>query len=504
MNRSPKRGNILLVFAVLAVMGLVCGCGGGNKGTSAGGPANFDEPPYEINFLYLVASEGANQGKVQEAVNALALKELNMKVKLIPMTFGAFFSQVPMMLAANEPLDLFPAMSYNFSTFIDAQYVVNMADYLDYAQDAIRILGDDAFTGYIGDFLIGFGQMKERAFPAGLVVRRDIFEELGYKVEDFSVTTDDYNSFNQITALFAKVKQKYPSMSCIDGTSIMGMQEMSYMDNLGSNFGVLENYGQTTTITNWYESEQYKRFCLIAREWFQKGYSSGDIAVNRDSGEIKMRAGNSFSFIANVKPNTDIEKLAQTSYETLVIPLGKVMKTTNAVNAGLYVIANASKNPAKAMQFLNWTFISGEFTDLINWGIKGEDWVETPDGMAAYPEGINAQNVGYHNDFGWIYPNQFVGHPWVGNPPDIWDQYRKYNAGLLVSKAFGFTFDSTPVANEEAQLYSVQEEYRYDLSFGAVEIENRLREFNKALYDAGLQRVMDEKQRQLNEWLAKK
>jgi putative aldouronate transport system substrate-binding protein len=502
MKKSAKA---MLALSILAV--LITGCGKKAEpavsGAKAGG-LNFDEPPYEVNFLYHVVAEGPNQGKVQEAVNALTLKELNMKVKLMPMTMGTYWNQIAMMLAANEPLDLFPVRANYFSTYIESQYVVNMADYLEYAQDAIRVLGDDAFTGYIGDFLIGFGQMKERGYPAGLVVRKDIFEELGYKLSDFSVTTDDYASFNQITELFARVKQKYPAMICFDGTSIMARQNLSYMDNLGSDFGVLENYGQTTTVTNWFESEQYKKFCLIAREWFQKGYSSTDIAVNTDSGELKMKAGNCFSFITNVKPNTDVEKLAQTGYEVVVIPLGRAMKNTNAVNAALYSIANASKNPAKAMQFLNWAYTSGEFMDLINWGIKGEDWIETPEGLAAYPEGVNATNVGYHNDFGFIYPNQFAGHPWVGNPPDIWDRYRQYNAGLLVSKAFGFTFDSTPVATEEAQLNTVLEEYRNDLAFGVVDIESRLKEFNKALYGAGLQRVIDEKQKQLDAWLSKR
>ena len=65
---------------------------------------NFDEAPYEINYLYLVAQEGSNQSKVAQAVNDLAMKELNMTVKLIPMTFGTYNSQISMMLAANEPL----------------------------------------------------------------------------------------------------------------------------------------------------------------------------------------------------------------------------------------------------------------------------------------------------------------------------------------------------------------------------------------------------------------
>ena len=60
-------------------------------------------------------------------------------------------------------------------------------------------------------------------------------------------------------------------MTMLDGTSIMGLQTGSYFDNMGSNFGVLENYGQTTTVTNWYESDQYKKFCEIGRDWFTKG-----------------------------------------------------------------------------------------------------------------------------------------------------------------------------------------------------------------------------------------
>lgn len=479
----------------------------GNNASNSGDQAsdadiNFDEDPYEVNYLYFVAQESPNQSKVNEAVNELALKELNMTVNMIPMTFGTYFEQISMMLAAQESLDIFPNFSSNFATYIESQYVVNLADYLDYAGDIIQILGEDAYAGYIGDFLIGFGQMKERAYPVGLLVRKDIFDELGYSVDDFSVTTDDYSSFDQITELFAKVKEAYPSMTVLDGTSIMGLETLTYVDNLGNDFGVLENYGQTTTVTNWFESEQYRTFCEIAQKWYREGYTSADIAVNQDSGEIKMKAGNCFSFITKIKPNTNIEKLAQTGYEIEVIPMSNAMKNTNAVNSALFSIASASEDPKKAMQFMNWTYKSGEFNDLINWGIEGEDWIVTSDGMAAYPDGVDAHSVSYHNDMGYIYPNQFAGHPWIGNPSDIWEQYREYNAGLMKSKAFGFTFDSRPVATEEAQLNSVYQQYSKDLAFGVIDIDKGIQEFNDALYAAGLQKVIDEKQRQLDEWLA--
>ncbi len=467
-----------------------------------GGSTAVDGEGYQVNYLYFVAQEGANQNKVNQAVDELAQKELNMTVNMIPMTMGTYNSQISMMLAAGEPLDIFPSFSNQFSSYIESQYVVNMADYLDDMKDAQEILGEDFNCGYIGDFLIGLSQMKERAYPTGIVVRKDIFDELGYKVEDFSVTTDDYSTFSQITDLFAAVKEKYPDMVCNDGTSMMGLCDGSYIDNLGDDFGVLENYGQTTTITNWFESDQWRSFCEIAREWFTKGYLSQDIAVNQDSGELKIKAGNTFSFVVYVKPNTNIEKLAQTGYETEFIPIGKGMKNTNAVNALMISVASAAEDPQKACQFMNWTYASGDFNDLINWGIEGEDWVETENGQAAYPEGVDASSVGYHNDYGWAYPNQFAAHAWDGNPEDIWDQYKEYNANLLKSKAFGFTFDPTPVSTEIAQLNSIRDQYWKDLAFGAVEIDEKLKEFNDALYAAGLQTVMDEKQRQLDEWLA--
>jgi putative aldouronate transport system substrate-binding protein len=462
--------------------------------------------PYEVNFMYMVAGEGSDQEKVNQAVSDLAKERINMTVNMIPMTFGTYNNQISMMLASNEALDCFVAFSSSYSTYINSQYIVNAADYKDETQDIVSILGEDADCGYVGGtFLAGFGQMKERSYPAGLVVRKDLFESLGYKVSDFNVSVDDYSSFDKITEMFKKVKEKYPDMVVMDGTSTMGLQTYSYMDNLGDMFGVLENYGKTLTITNWFESDQYKKFAEINHEWFKAGYLSQDIATNTDSGEIKMKAGNTFCYMSNVKPNTDIEKLAQTGYEVVVIPCSVPMKTTSAVGGGVYSVANAAKDKSKAFQFLNWAYTSQDFEDLINWGIKGTDWTLTSDNMATFPDGVTASSVGYHNDFGWAYPNQFAGHAWTGNPTDIWDQYKKYNASTAKSNAFGFMFDPTSVETEEAQCTSIYNQYYKTVAYGVDDdTDAAIKTFNDALYTAGLQTIMDAKQKQLDTWKASK
>ena len=201
------------------------------------------------------------------------------------------------------------------------------------------------------------------------------------------------------------------------------------------------------------------------------------------------------------KPNTKQEKLAQTGYEVEIIPLGETMRVSTGMS--IWAVANASKDPAKAVEFLNWTYSNSEFEDLINWGIEGEDWIELEDGTAGYPEGVDATNVGYHQDMGWLYPNQFAGHVWDGNPSNIKEQYDEFHANAIASKGLGFNFDPTDVTTEITQLTAVEDKYEKDLAFGVVEdIDATLKAFNDELYAAGLEEVMQAKQEQLDAWLA--
>lgn len=495
-----KKTAIASFALALTLTTVLAGCAKDNKGAE---PSSSSAPaPYTVNFAYHAPKEG-NQAEVNERINELTMRDLNMKVNLMPITWDTYNSKMPMMLAAQEPIDISFVFAFSLPSFIDQGYIVDASKYEEYTKDLYKVLGDDLQGGYIGNMLAGFPMMNVRGTPSGIFVRKDIFEELGYKESDFNVTTDDMSSFKQLTDLFAKVKEKYPDITPFNGFRTFGLNTITYVDGVGDNFGVLENYGQTDKITNYYESEQFKDFALINREWFNKGYSSKDIAVDKELGQAKMKAGKTFAFFASYGANALTDVKSQTGYDTVLIPVSKKMKSTTAVNGALNVVLNTSADKAKAFQFLNWAYNNKEFNDLLNWGVPDKDWVVNADGQADYPEGINATNVNYHSDYGFIYPNQYLMTPWAGSPKDIWERYKSFSDDALPSKAFGFTFDSSSVAMEQAQLATVLAKYENAISFGAVEPEPILKKFNEELYNAGLQKVMDEKQKQLDAWLAK-
>ena len=60
---------------------------------------------------------------------------------------------------------------------------------------------------------------------------------------------------------------------------------------------------------------------------------------------------------------------------------------------------------------------------------------------------------------GWMMPNQFLTHVWEGNDPELWTEMKEFNTNAKVSKASGFSFDSTNVIIDEkkAQLAAWQE-----------------------------------------------
>ena len=153
---------------------------------------------------------------------------------------------------------------------------------------------------------------------------------------------------------------------------------------------------------------------------------------------------------------------------------------------------------------LNLLETDSDIMNLLNWGVEGEDYVVNSDGLLDYPEGKDASSVGYHLGAGWILPNQFICTPWAIDGADIYQKIVDYNNTAVVSKALGFTFDSEPVADEVAAVTNVRNKYYKALVVGAVDPDEYLPKLLEEMDDAGMQDIIAESQKQLDEFLASK
>jgi putative aldouronate transport system substrate-binding protein len=99
-----------------------------------------------------------------------------------------------------------------------------------------------------------------------------------------------------------------------------------------------------------------------------------------------------------------------------------------------------------------------------------------------------------------MFGNQYLNFFFVGENTRKWDAFRKFNSDSIASKSLGFNFDNEPVKNEIAACINVYREYTPGLISGTVDSDKVLPEFLAKLKAAGLEKVIAEKQKQLDQW----
>ena len=137
--------------------------------------------------------------------------------------------------------------------------------------------------------------------------------------------------------------------------------------------------------------------------------------------------------------------------------------------------------------------------------VEGINWVYSDDSKTfiTTPEGVDSNATGY-TSYGWAWPNQQITPVWEGDDADLWDQLQEFNNGGTLSPAFGFTWDSSSMANQITACNNVVSQYDAALRWGNLNPDETLEKFNADLEATGINEIIEEKQRQLDEYLASK
>ena len=155
------------------------------------------------------------------------------------------------------------------------------------------------------------------------------------------------------------------------------------------------------------------------------------------------------------------------------------------------------------MKLMNAFYTNPELTDLLTYGIEGEDYVVGDDGLYTYPDGADASAV-YHPNVAVFMFNEFIAGVWEGNDPDIWEKVVESMKSVPKSCALGFAYDSSALSTEIAAISNVRSQYLDALNTGAADPETELPKFLEELDNAGMQTVIDAKQEQLDAWMSSK
>lgn len=467
-------------------------------------PTSAPEPPMELTVVFLSwVPAPVDLLPVQEALNQILLEKINATVKLVPINGGEYQQKVNLMLQSGEEMDLFvtgTGLGYNVQAATGLlipldNLIENYGQGLKEAVDQKYLNAAKSSDGQV----YGVPTLRSFAGQTGFVMRKDLVDKYGIDISSVTATKD-------IEPILKTIYDNEPEIAPIvpeaPGAGVYGMAVDVPYDALGDSIGVLPNYGQELIVDDLFETEEYADWVYLLHDWYQKGYILKDAATNRETAADLLKANRGFGYFSGVTIGSAEQATMQNGMPMIVATVSDPFLNSGYITQIMWAIPRQSKSSEKAMAFLNLLFSDPEVVNLLNYGIEDRHYVKVSDNVIKFPEGVTTANHPYFFGLAWEFGNQFLSYVMEGTDPDIWEKTREYNASALPSKALGFVMDVEPIKNEFAAVLNVFMQYQSGLGTGSVDPDVYLPEFIEKLKAAGIDKIVTEKQQQLDAWAA--
>ncbi|MDQ8736496.1 ABC transporter substrate-binding protein [Paenibacillus sp. LHD-38] len=509
MRKQTKIITIVLSVMMATTLFLsACGGGGNNikpnaESTDTSSPAaspgaeSASLEPEELTIAFpIFGAVPKDMNLIQDEVNKIAKAKINATVKLLPISFGNWNQQTNLMMTSNEKLDLMLILGTYTSQVAKGQ-LLPLDDLLEKYGEGIKAAVEPEYlkTPQVEGKIYGVPTVREFARSFGFMMRKDIAEK-------HNIDVSAIKNLDDVEAVLKVIKEKEPNMTPIapGGSNTTFMQTYIPYDGLGDAYGVLPNYDNDLKIVNNVESPEYAAYMKKFRSWYTSGYVLKDAATNQTSSVDLVKAGKLFGSLMPLKPGIDTMESRNTGFPMVSAELIEPVATTFTTTGIMWGIPQQAKTPDRSMMMLDLLYKDKDLINLLIWGIEGKHYVKVSDNTIDFPEGVNISNSGYYMPLGWMWGNQFVSYVFKGEDPDIWTKTAEYNKNAKKSKALGFSFNADPVKTEITSVTNVTNQYQKGLETGTLDPDKALPDFIAKMKSAGVEKIIAEKQKQLDEW----
>lgn len=486
--------------------------------------AAADTSEHVVLKWYLHGSNVTDDSKVLEKVNEYLTEKINAEIEPIWGTWGNFDDNVVLAINGGDNVDIYFTCSWSaneYNAFAKKGAYVRLDDPENnliekYAPELWKTLPEVLTTGAKIEGSNGYGVYavpgyKDIATQNCWDINVPLLEKYGYTLDDIKNT--DYYGFGEI---LEKVKQGegadfYPLLvegavleRMVDNTIIITGDSgtyniLSYYIN-PADTSEASAYGDV--ILNKFATPEFKKFADQTRDYYLKGYidpAMGNTSQANDVRASKQLTGEYLIGTQSYALGYETQASAERGFEVAMVPCTPAYVDTTSSQGAMMAISTYSKNPERAMMFLNLLNTDPYLMTLLNYGVEGVHYDLNDQGEAVFTDERN-NYMPWTNGMG----NVTILPPQKGQGADFWDKFKAYYGSADEVPILGFTFDASSVETELASLANVAAEYGLALSTGTVDPNEKLDEFLKKLDDNGMQKVVDEANRQLQEFIASK
>ena len=500
---------LTIMIAVTMVIGLLGGCGRGSResgtgqkdaasggaGADAGDEANKDNGT--ITILYPGEESDRMSGFMKNEFAERMKTDLGLKVEMVFVPWDQYWEQKDIMLAAQEPIDLYWDGLPNLSTIVNKKQASVLNDLVDrYCQDMLKVLPRERLDGAsIGGEIYGIpsAYSPSSGMYQQICVRQDILEACGMTEIK---TARDLADFAQ------KAKEQFPEMKGPADpifkplTRYFAEEQLTWCANEDTAV-----YGETTNkVYDYYETEAFKQVAQFNRKMYTDSLYSDELTIKYNEKDSRMMTGlylwvegslgKENEIIDEVRINAPDAKLKSYTLKA------EEPRYITATGGEVLCIPQTAPNPEGAMQFINWIYASQANYLFAIYGVEGTDY-EIADGR------IN-KLIPDEFFYEWMFRNKNYQLFTPEVDQAYIDMYTSWDDNAIVSEMLGFRFNNENVKEIEAAIKEVAGKQMNPILYGFIDYDTEYPKALQALKNAGIDEYIAEVQRQMDEFLASK
>lgn len=493
-------------FSMAAVLGMstLAGCGGGSSDSTKPADGSKDtaekgnDEVVELKW-YFIGGEPKDKNAVFEEVNKYTEEKIGVRIKPAYVGFGDYSQKLQITINAGDDYDLCFSCSWANDYLQNARKESFLAldDYLeDQGKDMYKAI-DKRFweAARVNGKIYGVPSEKEIASMPMWVFTKEL-------VDKYDIPYEDIHDLEDLEPYLKMIKEKEP-----DYTPLYLTKDFSvpiYMDLIADPVGI-EFGDDSLTVKNLYETDKLKETVKTMRKYYEAGYINLDAATASDDKSVKR-----FVTKGDGQPYAETTWSKDLGYEVVTSQIMDAQVTNTSARGALTAINARTKNPEKCVELLNLVNTDEYLRNLLNYGIEGVHWEkqeltdkEKKEADGAYDADFKVKFTDKRDDYSvtyWSIGGLFNTYVMSTDPVTKWKVFKDFNAEAVNAPSWGFDFDSTEVATELSGFGNVKSEFAASLFTGSVDPEETLEKLNKKLKAAGIDTVIEEMQKQIDEW----
>ena len=323
-------------------------------------------------------------------------------------------------------------------------------------------------------------------------------------MKKYGIDVSNVKDYASLEPVLKAIKEKDPNVVPFAMNKSYGgpSDDFDYVAVDGLPF-VVDLKGDTTKIVDRYTIPRYVENLKTLHKYYEAGYIPKDVATSDTGYDLSQDTW--LVREETVGPadygNSLLTRVANRKIE--IKPFTELYKKNNTTQVANFVISNNSKNKEKAMEVLNLLNTDPELLNGLVYGPEGKNWekVAGKENRVKVLDGYNGNThmSGWNTGNNWIlYINENVTDEQIA-------QSKKDLETAKESPALGFIFNTDKVKSEITALTNTLNQFAGAINTGTVDPEVEVPKMLEKLKSEGAyQKVLDEMQKQYDEFLASK